>query len=292
MHHGESRHPHPRPHRVRHAAAIAACALGALLAAGCSGGGTGSTPAASAASGATGGAKTSAGANGGTAPASPGPSSGATGAADGPGASGPVRIGNVQTVAQVAGASLAIYASQGSTTVWRTMKNPTASGAPLVLLVLERHPGWARVLLPVRPNGSQGWVRTTDVRLGQHPYRIVVSRGKHTLTLYRGTSVVFTEKVGVGTSGTPTPGGVYYTKELLQPPKPNGPYGPYAIGLSGFSPVLNEFLGGDGTIGIHGTNDPSSIGKDVSHGCIRMTNAAITKLAKLLPLGVPVQIVA
>jgi lipoprotein-anchoring transpeptidase ErfK/SrfK len=56
--------------------------------------------------------------------------------------------------------------------------------------------------------------------------------------------------------------------------------------------VLNEFGGGDGQIGIHGTNDPSSVGKDVSHGCIRMRNSAITTLAKMLPLGVPVQMVA
>jgi lipoprotein-anchoring transpeptidase ErfK/SrfK len=115
--------------------------------------------------------------------------------------------------------------------------------------------------------------------------------GKHTLTVYKGSSVVMTEKVGLGTSATPTPGGVYYTKELLRPTDPKGAYGPYAYGLSGYSTVLTEFLGGDGEIGIHGTNDPAGIGKNVSHGCIRVSNAAITTLAGMLPLGVPVQIV-
>ena len=86
--------------------------------------------------------------------------------------------------------------------------------------------------------------------------------------------------------------GVAFLKELLKPSNPKGSYGPYAYGLSGYSNVLNEFLGGDGQIGIHGTNDPSSVGKNVSHGCIRMKNAAITKLAKMLPLGVPVQMLA
>ena len=56
--------------------------------------------------------------------------------------------------------------------------------------------------------------------------------------------------------------------------------------------MLTSFAGGDGVIGIHGTNDPSTLGKDVSHGCIRMSNSGITKLAKILPLGVPVQITA
>ena len=80
-------------------------------------------------------------------------------------------------------------------------------------------------------------------------------------------------------------------KELLRPPDPDGPYGAYAYGLSGFSNVLSRFNGGDGVIGIHGTNDPSGLGKDVSHGCIRMSNAGITKLARILPLGVPIEIV-
>jgi lipoprotein-anchoring transpeptidase ErfK/SrfK len=77
---------------------------------------------------------------------------------------------------------------------------------------------------------------------------------------------------------------------LLQPPDPNGVYGAFAYGLSGFSNVLTSFAGGEGVVGIHGTNDPSSIGKDVSAGCIRMSNEGIKKLAARLPLGVPVEI--
>jgi lipoprotein-anchoring transpeptidase ErfK/SrfK len=166
------------------------------------------------------------------------------------------------------------------------------SRTPLVFLVREVHPGWLRVLLPVRPNGSSGWIHADDVRLSHHEYRIVVALGAHTITVYRGTSVINREPVGVGRKNTPTPGGTYYTKELLRPPDPNGAYGPYAYGLSGYSTVLTSFNGGDGVIGIHGTNDPASLGRDVSHGCIRMSNTGITKLAKILPLGVPVQITA
>ena len=76
--------------------------------------------------------------------------------------------------------------------------------------------------------------------------------------------------------------------DKLDTQAPSGPYGRYAIGLSGRSEVLTEFAGGDGQIGIHGTNDPSSIGKRVSSGCIRLRNEDIEKLAALLPLGVPV----
>ncbi len=69
-----------------------------------------------------------------------------------------------------------------------------------------------------------------------------------------------------------------------------GPFGPYADPLSGFSEVLFDFAGGDGQFGIHGTNDASTLGGDVSHGCIRMSNVGITLLAGTLPAGVPVRI--
>ncbi len=149
----------------------------------------------------------------------------------------------------------------------------------MVFLVEERRPdGWIKVDLPVRPNGSTGWIRTETVSLAQTGYRIVVEIGAHRLTLYDRDRITVQAPVGVGVSETPTPGGVYYVKELLRPPDPRGPYGPYAYGLSGFSNVLTSFGGGDGVIGIHGTDQPSSIGRDVSHGCIRVANDVITRL--------------
>jgi lipoprotein-anchoring transpeptidase ErfK/SrfK len=98
--------------------------------------------------------------------------------------------------------------------------------------------------------------------------------------------------VGVGTTDTPTPGGRYYLKELLQPPTPDGPYGPYAYGLSGFSNVLTSFAGGEGVIGIHGTDAPDLVGTDVSNGCLRLANDVVVRLVEEvgLPLGTPVVI--
>jgi lipoprotein-anchoring transpeptidase ErfK/SrfK len=194
------------------------------------------------------------------------------------------------TVAQARVGRVAVYESPGASAPRWRLANPQPSGAPLVFLVQQHRGGWLRALLPIRPNGSTGWIRSTDVHLSQHEFRIVVTLRAHRITVYQGARIIAREPIAVGTRQTPTPGGVYYTKELLQPPNPAGAYGPYAYGLSGFSNVLTSFAGGDGVIGIHGTNDPSLLGKDVSHGCIRMSNAGITKLAKLLPLGVPVRI--
>jgi lipoprotein-anchoring transpeptidase ErfK/SrfK len=79
---------------------------------------------------------------------------------------------------------------------------------------------------------------------------------------------------------------------LLQSPDPGGAYGPFAYGLSSHSDALETFAGGDAEIGIHGNNDASALGSSVSHGCIRMDNAAITDLATKLPLGTPVDVTA
>jgi lipoprotein-anchoring transpeptidase ErfK/SrfK len=194
-------------------------------------------------------------------------------------------------VAQARVRRVGVYPAPGAAAPRLVLASPQPSGAPLVFLVRQQRGAWLDVLLPVRPNGSAGWIRAADVRLFRHDYRIVVALAAHQITVYRGTQVIDREPIAVGTRDTPTPGGLYYTKELLRAPNPAGAYGPYAYGLSGFSNVLHRFAGGDAVIGIHGTNDPAALGHDVSHGCIRMSNAGITRLAKVLPLGVPVQIV-
>jgi lipoprotein-anchoring transpeptidase ErfK/SrfK len=90
----------------------------------------------------------------------------------------------------------------------------------------------------------------------------------------------------------PTPPGRYFVKELLMPTKRDALYGPFALGLSGYSdsPGARDFKGGDGVLAIHGTDDDRSIGKRVSHGCIRVANDVISYLADTVPMGTPVDI--
>jgi lipoprotein-anchoring transpeptidase ErfK/SrfK len=176
-------------------------------------------------------------------------------------------------------------------TVYETADGPVQ--VPLVFLVKAQEEGWLEVYLPVRPNGSTGWVRESDVTLTANPYRIVVDVTNHEITAFEDNGELLRGPIGVGTEDTPTPGGIYYIKELLQPPDPTTVYGPYAYGLSGFSDVLESFNGGEGVIGIHGNNDETSLGNDVSAGCIRMDNDQITQLVEEpLPLGTPVEIIA
>jgi lipoprotein-anchoring transpeptidase ErfK/SrfK len=193
-------------------------------------------------------------------------------------------------VAEAKAPLIAVYRTPTARRPYLRLSNPTGHGGPLVLLVKERRPGWERVYLPVRPNGSTGWVRDAQVTLSLNPYRIRVSLGAHTITVWNRNRIILHEPAGVGRSIVPTPAGTYFLAELLAQPNPNGPYGPYAFGLSAHSNVLYSFGGGPGQIGLHGTDNPASLGTNASHGCIRISNAGITKLARILPLGTPVRI--
>ena len=172
----------------------------------------------------------------------------------------------------------------------RTVTSPRASGAVTVFVVLQRRSEMAEVMLPVRPSGSTGWVKLSDVRLSSHRWRIVVELAAYRLTVFQGPDVVRVETIGIGTVGTPTPGGRWYTTELLKPPRPDGPYGTYAFGLSGYTGEEDGPASAYGQLGLHGTNDPSTLGRSVSLGCLRMSNEAISALATQLPVGVPVDV--
>jgi lipoprotein-anchoring transpeptidase ErfK/SrfK len=148
---------------------------------------------------------------------------------------------------------------------------------------------WLHVALPIRPNGATGWVRAANVVRTPVHTRITVDLSERRVRLYRDGRLVLTVPAAIGSSATPTPLGRYYVNQRLIPSDPNGPYGPGAIGISAFSPVLTGWAQG-GPIAIHGTNEPWSIGRAVSNGCIRIPNTALRQLFPLAVSGTPVLI--
>ena len=102
---------------------------------------------------------------------------------------------------------VAVYRTPTAKRPFLRLSNPTGHGGPLVFLVKERRPGWEKVYLPVRPNGSTGWIRDAQVTLALNPYRIRVSLGGHTITVWNGAKVILHEPAGVGRSIVPTPAG-------------------------------------------------------------------------------------
>jgi len=183
--------------------------------------------------------------------------------------------------------------SRGSRRVAR-LHLKTEDGFPEVYPVLRafadrRKRIWVRVRIPMRPNGRTGWVRASALSpLDRIRTRLLVDRRRLRATLYRSGRRIWRSRIGVGTPSTPTPGGHFWIREKFKVGNAGGSFGPRAFGTGAYS-VLSEWPGG-GVVGIHGTNQPWLIPGRPSHGCIRVPNRAILRLARLMPIGTPVHI--
>jgi hypothetical protein len=147
---------------------------------------------------------------------------------------------------------------------------------------------WMRVVLPVLPNGTSGWVRRTDLGAFEvNHHRLVVELARRRLTLFDGRRAVLRARVAVGRPGSPTPRGTFLVRNRLEH-YVSPAYGPVAFGTSARSAVLTDWPDG-GFVGIHGTDRPELVPGRISHGCVRLRNPDILRLARLMPVGTPVE---
>lgn len=153
---------------------------------------------------------------------------------------------------------------------------------------------WLRALVPeVKPNGTQGWLRASDVSVRGHNQKIMVDLGAHTATFFENGLTVGTWQVGIGKPSAQTPRGRFFVWTKFLPEQGSPPvYGPGVLGISAMSEALDKWLGSSfPLIGLHGTRRESDLGNDVSNGCIRMPYDATTLLLERVELGTPVEIV-
>jgi hypothetical protein len=172
----------------------------------------------------------------------------------------------------------------------------TEDGTDELLLVLSRAlvadgGVWLRVRLPVRPNNTTGWVPETALGPLQPVQTwLRVDTRRLRATLVKAGRVVFRAPVGVGQPRWPTPRGEFYIRDKLAGYGQSGSfYGPVAFGTSARSGKLTDWPGG-AIVGIHGTSLPNLIPGRISHGCIRLRNPDILRLARLMPVGTPLTI--
>jgi hypothetical protein len=148
---------------------------------------------------------------------------------------------------------------------------------------------WVHIRLPVLPNGTTGWIpREALGGYGVARTHLVVDLRRLTATLFRDRRPIFHAPVGVGKPASPTPKGEFYIRDQLTS-YASPFYGPLAFGTSARSSTLTDWPAG-GFIGIHGTNEPQLLPGRVSHGCIRLRNPDILRLARLMPVGTPLTI--
>ena len=146
---------------------------------------------------------------------------------------------------------------------------------------------WYRIVVPGRPNGGRGWIRSDDVELSKNPWQVVIHRGSRELQLWNGNHLAHRAKVAVGAPGMETPLGLYYVTFRFRPV--HQPFlGTYAFATSAYS-KLSDWPGG-GIVGLHGTYQPWLLGQAVSHGCVRMSNETANFLRDRIPVGTPIRI--
>jgi lipoprotein-anchoring transpeptidase ErfK/SrfK len=171
----------------------------------------------------------------------------------------------------------------------------TEDRVPEVYIALEsrlddKGEAWIKIRVPGRPNGRTGWVREEQLsNLKVVRTHLTIDRGALKATLKRKGKKIWTSRVGVGKASTPTPAGNFWIRERLSNLGGSPVYGPWAFGTSAYSDQLTDWPGG-GVVGIHGTNQPELIPGRPSHGCVRVPNANIRKLKRLMPVGTPLTI--
>ncbi|HWO69305.1 MAG TPA: L,D-transpeptidase [Actinomycetota bacterium] len=169
---------------------------------------------------------------------------------------------------------------------------PTGSryyGTPTVAWVL-RVSGDGRyglVQVPYDPRRTLGWIPLRGLRTERTRVSVRVDLSRHLLAVERAGEVVLRARTATGAPSSPTPPGRYFVTDRVSFP-PGHLYGTFAFGLSGIQPRLPAGWSGGDQLAIHGTNEPWTIGRSVSAGCLRVSEPVLRRLRALLRLGTPV----
>lgn len=162
-------------------------------------------------------------------------------------------------------------------------------GIPIVAWVEEVSGDgrWGLVELPYTWPRREGWIRLKGLERDETRVRVEVDLSAHTVTVRKFGKVLFRALGATGASSSPTPVGEYFVTDRV--PFSSGSYlGSFAFGISGIQPRLPAGWSGGNQLAIHGTNNPSSIGRSVSAGCVRVSESTLDRLIPLLAYGTPV----
>jgi lipoprotein-anchoring transpeptidase ErfK/SrfK len=206
-----------------------------------------------------------------------------------PAAGGAPRPRGSLVVAPTPGGELVVRSRPGGGVVAR-LGGRTEFGSPTTLAVVRERGRWLGVVTTLLPNGRVGWVdrRERPLRSSRTRMRLVLDLSARRLVLERDGRSVRRMTVAVGRPGSSTPIGSFAVTDKLSGPAYSLYYGCCILALSAHQPNLPPGWTGGDRIAIHGTNDPSSIGRASSAGCPRASDADLRVLMRRVPLGTPV----
>jgi len=195
-------------------------------------------------------------------------------------------------LAQIEG-SMPLFSRPGGRRVGTMPAASPYYGEPTVAWVQEvsEDGRFGRVPIPYAGRDVTGWLRLRGLRTWTTQMSVLADLSRHRLWVYRGERVVLAARAATGAPASPTPTGRYAVSDRVAFPG-GGVLGTYAFGISGIQPNLPPGWSGGNQLAIHGTNDPSSIGRSASAGCLRVSERVIDRLKRLLRIGTPVVVQA
>ena len=166
----------------------------------------------------------------------------------------------------------------------------TEFGSPQTLAVATRAGGWVGVINEDVANGSVAWVKAHTRSLKPKLTRVAlrVSLERKRLELLDGHRVERRMTIGVGKPGSPTPKGRFSITDKLPGSEYGSVYGCCILGLSGHQPNTPPVWKGGNRLAIHGTDNPGTIGRRSSLGCLHADAKDMKLLMRRVPLGTPV----
>ncbi len=168
--------------------------------------------------------------------------------------------------------------------------NPAVRPSTLMALGERTERGQRFIKVHISRRGARtGWLPASHVVLARQPWFIEINRSQRRLSLYHRGRLHLRTRVIIGAPSTPTPAGLFALHHIA-PNEASSPLGPYTLQLTAFSDVLHEFAGGPGRIAIHGMRGALVVplGSRVSHGCVRVPNRTVRRLAARSRMGTPV----
>jgi hypothetical protein len=193
------------------------------------------------------------------------------------------------TVAMAEVALLEVFKTPGSDQATWVLPNPGPGEGRRALLVLGVENDWLRVSVPVRPNGTVGWVHEDHVSTTTYQARIIVDLYQRSVEAWESGVLVSEGTLVSGSDKTPTPAGSFFVTEVQEYFNPDSGDTTWLIGTSAYSESLDPTTDGDPAVAILGIDDPRDLGEAISQGCIRVPFRVLERLSQL-PLGTPVQI--
>ena len=148
---------------------------------------------------------------------------------------------------------------------------------------------WGKVQLPYVWPRIDGWIPLRGLKRVTTGVVVSVDLSEHTVRVYQHGQLRYHVAGATGSAWSPTPTGDYVVTDRV-PFGAGSPLGSFAFGISGIQPRLPSGWSGGNQLAIHGTNDPSSIGRSVSAGCVRVSEWSLAHFEPLLQLGTPVLI--